>query len=485
MARNLLFITTDQQRWDSLPCYGLNFMQTPNLDRLAQEGMVFDHCIVPSPVCVPCRASIMCGQYPAVTGVLGNGNWLPDHVLTWPSLIGQTGRKTAGIGKMHFNPWDSLQGFDERIMAEDKRHTYLPDHHVQFLAAHGLERLHPTTLPGYYENLGASVTPRDKKFHVDGFVGDQAAHWLEQNGKDPFAIWVSFPGPHDPYDPPSSMADLYADAPIPDPVGSPEELINKPPAQRNRGAGSLSNSMFRLDLSKATNEHYKKWREHYYANITLIDEGIGKMLSALETHGVLDDTLIIFTSDHGDALGDHGLPFKGFFYDCMSRVPLIIRGPDVPVNQRSTALVSTLDLVPLFYNACEAKAPNTLQGEDIRPLFQDPKSQIREAAFSEIGGRTMVRTQNYKYAHYADGSAELYDLERDPNEIDNRAGDTHYSDIEHRLKNLLLEHWISNQSYQSRYVPAPQYWVRTALEADYKKQQAEGGDTCYRPLYSN
>lgn len=485
MARNLLFITTDQQRWDSLPCYGLNFMQTPNLDRLAQEGMVFDHCIVPSPVCVPCRASIMCGQYPAVTGVLGNGNWLPDHVLTWPSLIGQTGRKTAGIGKMHFNPWDSLQGFDERIMAEDKRHTYLPDHHVQFLAAHGLERLHPTTLPGYYENLGASVTPRDKKFHVDGFVGDQAAHWLEQNGKDPFAIWVSFPGPHDPYDPPSSMADLYADAPIPDPVGSPEELINKPPAQRNRGAGSLSNSMFRLDLSKATNEHYKKWREHYYANITLIDEGIGKMLSALETHGVLDDTLIIFTSDHGDALGDHGLPFKGFFYDCMSRVPLIIRGPDVPANQRSTALVSTLDLVPLFYNACEAKAPNTLQGEDIRPLFQDPKSQIREAAFSEIGGRTMVRTQNYKYAHYADGSAELYDLERDPNEIDNRAGDTHYSDIEHRLKNLLLEHWISNQSYQSRYVPAPQYWVRTALEADYKKQQAEGGDTCYRPLYSN
>ncbi|MBT5832540.1 MAG: sulfatase-like hydrolase/transferase [Candidatus Latescibacteria bacterium] len=483
MARNLLFITTDQQRWDSLPCYGLDFMQTPNLDRLAREGMVFENCIVPSPVCVPCRASMMCGQYPAVTGVLGNGNWLPDHVPTWPSLIGKTGRRTAAIGKMHFNPWDSLQGFDERIMAEDKRHIYLPDHHVQFLAAHGLDRPHPTTLPQYYENLGASVTPRDRKFHVDGFVGDQAAQWLEKNGKDPFAAWVSFPGPHDPYDPPEDMADLYANAPIPDLIGSPEELANKPAAQRARGGGSLNNSMFRLDFSKATPENYRKWREHYYANITLIDEGIGKMLGALESQGTLDDTLIIFTSDHGDALGDHGLPFKGFFYDCMSRVPLIIRGPDVPTNQRSAALVSSLDLVPLFYNACETEAPNTLQGEDIRPLFNDPSTTIREAAFSEIGGRMMVRTTHYKYAHYSDGSAELYDLEADPNEITNLAGNSTFGDIENQLKALLLEHGLHNQTYQSRYAPAPQYWVRNALEADYKKQQTEGGDTKYRPLY--
>jgi choline-sulfatase len=484
MARNLLFITTDQQRWDSLPCYDLDFMQTPNLDRLAREGMVFENCIVPSPVCVPCRAAIMSGQYPAVTGVLGNGNWLPDHVPTWPSIIGQTGRRTAAIGKMHFHPWDSHQGFDERIMAEDKRHIYLPDHHVQFLAAHGLDRPHPTTLPGYYENLGASITPRSRKFHVDGFVGDQAAEWLEQNGSEPFAAWVSFPGPHDPYDPPEEMAKMYANAPIPDPVGSAEELEHKPPAQRSRGSGSLSNSMFRQDYSKATLEHYRKWRQHYYANISLIDEGIGKMLTALESANTLDETLIIFTSDHGDALGDHGLPFKGFFYDCMSRVPLIIRGPDVPPGERSSALVSTLDLVPLFYNACDAKAPSTLQGEDIRPLFNDPSTTIREAAFSEIGGRVMVRTSHYKYAHYADGTAELYNLKTDPNEITNRAGDAAFAEIEHHLKSLLLEHWLDNQKHQSHYVSAPQYWVRAALEADYKKQRESGGDQHYRPLYS-
>ena len=483
MARNLLFITTDQQRWDSLPCYGLDFMQTPNLDRLASEGMVFDTCIVPSPLCVPSRAAIMSGQYPAATGVIGNGDWLPDNVPTWPALIGKSGRRTAAIGKMHFNPWDSLQGFDERIMAEDKRHIYLPDHHVQFLAAHGLDRPHPTTLPGYYETIGASRTPWDRKFHVDGYVGDQAAGWLSRNGKEPFAAWVSFPGPHDPYDPPEDMADMYADAPIPEPIGSAEELVNKPPAQRSRGAGSLSNSMFRLDMSKATTEHHMKWRQHYYANISLIDEGIGKMIQALEDAGTLDESLIIFTSDHGDALGDHGMPFKGFFYDCMSRVPLIIRGPGVSQGSRTGSLVSTLDLIPLFYEACETPPPPTLQGEDIRPVFHDPSATIRDYAYSEIGGRMMVRSQTHKYAHYKDGSAELYDLVSDPNEITNLAGSPDHETLESDLKAKLIEHNIACQSNRSHAVSAPQYWLRLELEADYKKQMAEGGDTKYRPLH--
>ncbi len=482
MARNLLFITTDQQRWDSLPCYGLDFMKTPNLDRLAAEGTVFEHCIVPSPVCVPCRAAIMSGQYPSTTGVLGNGHWLPDSVPTWPALIGQN-RRTAAIGKMHFHPWDSLEGFDERIMAEDKRHIYLPDHHVQFLAAHGLDRPHPTTLPRYYESLGASFTPRERRFHVDGFVGDSAARWIQENGGEPFAAWVSFPGPHDPYDPPEELAGLYEDAPIPDPIGSPEELASKPPAQRDRGAGSLTNSMFRLDLSKATVEHYRQWRRHYYANITLIDEGIGKIVEALESRGVLDDTLIIYTSDHGDALGDHGLPFKAFFYDCMSRVPLIIRSPGVPSGQRADSLISSLDLVPLFYHACDTDPPSGLQGEDIRPIFDDPSVSIRDHVFCEIGGRMMVRTRTHKYAHYADGSSELYDLVADPNEIENLAGQDSVSSVETALKSRLLEHTLDCQRHHSSYVDAAPYWVRVDLEADYKRQMEEGGDTTYRSPY--
>jgi len=472
MATNLLFITTDQQRWDSLPCYGLDFMRTPALDRLAREGLVFENCVVPAPICVPYRAAILSGQYPSTTGVLGNSHWLPDHVPTWPGLIGATGRRTAAIGKMHFNPWDDLGGFDERIIAEDKRHVYLPDDHVQFLKAHGLDRPHPTSNPGYFETLGAPVTPREKRFHIDGYVGDQAAAWLEGNGQVPFALWVSFAGPHDPYDPPEEMADLYYDAPIPAPVGSPDELIHKPPAQRGRGKNSLDNSMFRLDLSQATSEHYRRWRAHYYANITLVDEGIGKILTALEANGLLDETMIIFTSDHGDALGDHGLPFKNFFYDSMVHVPLIIRGPDVPQGERCPALVSSLDLVPFFYHLCEIDPPVTLPGQNLSTLINDPQATIREVVFSETLGRAMVQTRGHKYAHYTDGSAELYDLTADPHEITNLAGDPHYAETELRLKGLLLEHWLENQVYQAQAVSRPQHPLRVALEEAYKKLRA-------------
>ena len=470
MTRNLLFITTDQQRWDSLPCYGLDFMQTPALDRLAAEGMVFENCSVASPVCVSCRSAMLSGMYPSASG----GRCPPELVSTWPSLLGATGRRTAGIGKMHFSPWDSLGGFDERIIAEDKRHVYLPDDHVHFLKAHGLDRPHPVTLPQYFESLGAPITPRPKKFHVDGFTGDQAALWLERHGAEPFAAWVSFAGPHDPYDPPEEMADLYYDAPIPEPYGSAEELETKPSAQA-RVRDKRKSSMHRLDLSQATPEQYRRWRAHYYANITLIDEGIGKMLQALAAVGTLDETLIVFTSDHGDALGDHATVLKSFFYDCMVHVPLLIRGPGVPAGQRSPALVSTLDLVPLFYRACDAELPGSLQGEDLTPLFADPTGSIRDVVFSEIQGRVMTLTKEHKYVHYVDGSAELYDVVADPHELTNLAGDPDRREIEHHLRGLIVEHDLRCQAQRARIGRGSQYRVRAKLEAEYRDFIAAGG----------
>lgn len=470
---NLLFITTDQQRWDSLPCYGLDFMQTPNLDRLAREGLVVERCVVPGAVCVPCRAAIMTGQYPSTTGVLTNGTWLRPDTPTWPALLSDAGRKTAAIGKMHFYPWDTLGGFDERIIAEDKRHVYLPDDHVQFLRERGLERPHPATDPGYFESLGAPVKPWPKEYHIDAFVGDQAAAWIERNGQTPFAAWVSFPGPHDPYDPPQEMAEMYYDAPIPAPIGSAAELADKPPAQRKQGQGTLTNAMFQIDPSQATPEQYRRWRAHYYANISLIDESIGKILAALERQGILDDTLIIFTSDHGDALGDHGLAYKGFFYDSMVHVPLILRGPGVPEGQRSPALVSTLDLIPLFFHTCEVAPPATLQGADLRPLFQDPTATIRSAAFCELTGRAMVQSDTHKYAHYSDGSAELYDLHQDPQEVYNLAGRPDYSAIERELQARLLDHWLANQREQTQAVAVPQHPARVAIEEAYQQQRQQ------------
>ncbi len=468
---NLLFITTDQQRWDSLPCYGLDFMRTPNLDRLAREGLVFERCYTSAPLCVPARNSILSGQWPSTTGVLSNNHSLDPGTPTWPQIIGDAGYRTAAIGKMHFIPWDNRQGFLERISAEDKRHTYLPDDFVKFLRTYGHERVHPTANPGYFESLGAPVTPLPKRFHVDGFTGDQAAEWLGRHGHEPFAAWVSFAGPHDPYDPPEELAALYDDAPIPEPIGSRAELDQKPRMQRKAGPESLNNPMFQIDPSQATPEHYRRWRKHYYANISLIDEGIGKILAALEATGALENTLIIFTSDHGDALGDHGLAFKSFFYESMAHVPLIIRGPGVAAGQRCPALVSMLDLVPLFYRTCGVTPPPTLEGADLSPLLSDPTGTIRDEVFSENLGMTMVRDERYKYAHYADGDSELYDLVNDPTEEHNLSSEAAYQGEVARMRALLLEHTLRTHHQRAKKVERPKEPARARLDAEYARQR--------------
>ena len=468
---NLLFITSDQQRVDSLPCYGLDFVQAPNLERLAREGIVFDRCYTPSPVCVAARAALLTGQWPATTGILGNETHLDPSVPTWPGRLTAAGYLTAAIGKMHFFPWDDRRGFRERISAEDKRHVYLQDDFVKFLHLHGLERAHPTTNPGYFESLGAPVTPLAKRFHVDAFVGDQAADWLQRHGNVPFAAWVSFPGPHDPYDPPEDMADMYREAPIPAPIGSRAELSTKPRAQQNANHASLDNPMFQIDPTEATPAQIRRWRAHYYANISLIDEGIGKIIGALEQTGALDRTLIIFTSDHGDALGDHGLTYKSFFYESMAHVPLIARGPGVAAGQRCRALVSLLDLVPVLYQTCGVIPPASLEGQDLSPLLSNPSGRVRDVVFSEIQGRVMVRDERFKYVHYVNGESELYDLETDPTEERNLATDPAHASEINRLRGLLVEHTLRGYRFRSLPNIRPPEPERAQIEAEFRKRR--------------
>jgi arylsulfatase len=471
---NLLVVMADQQRTDSMPCYGLDFVRTPNIDRLAREGVVFDRCYTPSPVCVAARAAFMTGQWPSTTGVLGNATHLDFDAVyplvpSWPRRIAESGRMTAAIGKMHFYPFDARYGFRERISCEDKRHVYLRDDFVKFLHLHGLERVHPTENPGYAESCGAPVTPLPKRFHCDAYIGDQAADWLRRRGGEPFAAWVSFPGPHDPYDPPEEMAALYDDAPIPPPIGSADELAAKPRAQRRAGAEFADNVMFQLDYSCATPEQIRRWRAHYYANITLIDEGVGKILAALEETGALDRTVIVYCSDHGDALGDHGLPFKSFFYESMARVPLIVRGPGVAAGRRCGALVSLLDVVPLIYRTCGVEPPRTLEGLDLTPLLRDPSGSIRDSVVSEIQGRVMVRDDRFKYAHYEDGDAELYDLAADPTEERNLVGDPSYQSDIARLRGLLVEHALRRAASHAARNAKPPEPERAALDRAFRE----------------
>lgn len=197
---NLVFLLPDQLRYDFLSCYGASFIETPNIDSLAAEGVRYQRAYSAHPVCVPARVSLVSGLHASHTGVLDNGQFLrPDYAAcglqTWPEILNAAGYYTAAIGKMHFYPWDLRLGFQYRSIAEDKRWIYLRDDYYHFLHARGLRRYHGNEHEGYYENKGAIINRLPWECSVDHFVGQEACRFIREHGKDgPFAMMVGFPG---------------------------------------------------------------------------------------------------------------------------------------------------------------------------------------------------------------------------------------------------------------------------------------------------
>ncbi|MBF6592435.1 MAG: sulfatase-like hydrolase/transferase, partial [Ktedonobacterales bacterium] len=212
---NVVFLMPDQLRPDFLSCYGADFIQTPHIDSLCAGGTRYARAISPSPLCVPMRASLLTGQNTIRTGVLNNYSWLrPDHTAcgmpTWPEMLAAAGYTTAGIGKMHFYPWDSTEGFAYRVIAEDKRHIHIQDDYARYLQEHGHKKYHGNEHAGYHENKGAIVSRIPAAHQVDTWVAAQACAFIEGHPTDsPFAMMVGFPGPHCPYDPPAELAELF------------------------------------------------------------------------------------------------------------------------------------------------------------------------------------------------------------------------------------------------------------------------------------
>lgn len=471
-SKNVLFITTDQQRFDSLPAYGADFAVTPNLERLAAEGVVFERCYCPAPVCVPTRAAIMSGQFPATNGTIDNFSWLPEDTPKWTGVARHGGYRTAGIGKMHFAPWDRMEGFDQRITCEDKRHFYIPDDHAMFMKKHGIERPHPADVPGYFETCGAPDFPFDKELYPDMFIADQSVEWIREHAGERFALWVSFTGPHDPYDPPAEYSALYEDADIPAPIPPPEDPNQAPSYRAQFGVQPGANvSVFQIDYTSATPEQIARWRRNYFGNITLIDEGIGRILRALEEAGVLEETVVVFTSDHGDALGDHGMVFKSFFYESMVHVPLIVR--DGENRGRRDALVGTLDVVAYMHELFGVEQPE-VQGRSIRSLLQDPEASINQYVFSEMPARLMAFDGRFKYIHALDGQHELYDLQEDPEELENIVGHPGQAATVARLREALIAHQMECTRLYGLTRKAVAYPPRLEMEKEYRATRRKG-----------
>jgi arylsulfatase len=451
---NILLITTDEHRYDCLSCSGNPVIRTPHIDSIAQGGVRFDRPYVQNPMCMPSRMSIMTGRYPSEHGCNINCVSIPAHEQenTLMSHLRDAGYCTAGIGKMHMMPKWGPFGFRYLDLVEGKADRN--NQYIDYLTARGWEgkQRQPkgeSPLNGVHTNaLPAEET-------IDAFVGRRAARWLKEwEGDQPFFLWVSFCNPHFPFDPPEPYDTLYDPAEVPLPVWSEGEMDLKPTQhqlQRERG------------YDKVTEPQLRKLVANYYGNISLVDDQVGRVLDVLMQTGLAGDTLIAFTSDHGDHLGDHRLLHKSgmTFYDVCVRVPLLIRYPQAfPVGVVCEELVESIDLAPTMLDVAGVGVPETMQGRSLVGLAEGGIDDWRDDAFSEIdlhinprmhgpghpGSRdhvAMICTREWKYVHFPNlGIGELYDLERDPYELDNlfydpaRAG--RVAEMRLRLLNRLM-----------------------------------------------
>ena len=431
---NIVFVITDQQRFDTIAALGYDYVDTPNLDRLVREGTTFTRTYVSAPSCSPSRSSLFTGLYPHSLGVLRNED-LWQH--SWVERLSESGYRCVNVGKMHTHPWETPLGFQERTVVEnkDRDHPNVPffkDQWDKALWSHGLTK--PTRTvhrqkADYGERLGAFEWELPDDLHSDNFVAGYARWWLESYpGQEPFFLQIGFPGPHPPYDPVSRHLDRYRDREVPLPRRTANDLDQQPEALKELRQHHQENDHDSIvHLADPTEEQSRRQRRHYLANVTQIDEQLGLLIDALEARGVLDNTVIIFTSDHGDCLGDHGHSQKWTMYDPSVRVPAIVWGPGrVAADQQLDGLTAMMDLGPTVLELAGVEVPPWMEARSLTSALAGEPYAGREYVFSEhardmiLTGTelmTMVRDDRWKYVEFVDSEeGQLFDLSVDPDE---------------------------------------------------------------------
>lgn len=473
---NIVFINTDQQRFDTIRARGFEHMETPNLDRLFEEGVTFDNCHITAPSCAPSRASLFTGYYPHTTGVLKNGDrWRHG----WIEDLRDAGYYTVNVGKMHTAPYDTEMGFDERYVVENKDRYLadvpgdeppLPGERFWFdewdkaLMARGLvkpQREFYRQWDDYEDRLGAFEWPLPEDAHPDVFVGDTAVRWLDAKPRqEPLFMEIGFPGPHPPYDPVERWAEEYLDRDLPMPDVTEADLESQPePLRAMREHNERVDHDSVVHQVDAPAEQRHRQRAYYYANVSMIDEKVGEIVDALEANGYLDDTVIVFTSDHGDALGDHGHSQKWTMYDVVTRVPTVVWAPDRFEARTVDDLCQLFDLGPTVLDLAGVESDESMQAESLRPALAGDEWDGREYVFAEHGPDdilqevayvTMVRSDSWKLVHFLDQDhGQLFDLEADPNELDDRWDDPEAQDKKRELLDAIRD-WRIRCGYEAR-----------------------------------
>ena len=469
---NILLIVTDQQRYDSLSCYGLKALHTSNLDNLAEKGVVFENCYVNNTICTPNRASIFTGRHLPGHGVYKLHDILPDDQFLFTKKLKELEYRTALFGKLHVSghlceevrrhPND---GFDvyEWCMEPSLSMDSPFNGYTKWLKKKDLK---------FYEKLKKEkreLLHIPRELHMTHWAAERTIDYIQRcDGKNPFFCMISVFDPHNPYeDYPIEMLELLDKDNIPDPLIVEDEMKNKPLGIRQEHEHSYLGA-----FKNYTFKQLRKMRLGYYASIALIDLEVGRVLNVLKEKGIEENTLVIFTSDHGDMLGDHQLLAKGaIFFDPCVKVPLIMRWPQKIVSgKRIKQLVQSHDLAATILAAAgfpnKEREKSMPESKDLIPLAIGRREKIHDFAIccyrnSGINDEraywdpeihaTMIRDEQYKLNVYHNVSeyricfqGELYDMERDRNELNDIWDDPQYRDVRIRMTEQLLD-WVVGQ----------------------------------------
>ena len=411
---NVVVVLIDDLRFDGLGCTGHPFAKTPHADRLAREGATFTRAFVATPLCSPSRANFLTGQYAHRTGVRGNeeNNALSHKLDTFPKHLQKAGYETAFVGKIHMgNDPTARPGFD---------------HWVSFKGQ------------GVYADPPIHVNGRDEKRtgYMTDILSDEAVKFVRKPHDKPFLLFLAHKAVHGPFTPADRHKDLY-----------PDGTYLAPPADDLEGKPALRS----VKKSGAKTAKLDGTMKSQLRCLAAIDEGLGKLLAALEETKALDNTLVVFTSDNGYFWGDHGLGDKRWAYEPSVRIPFLVRYPKlVKPGTKIDGLTVSLDVAPTALELAGVPVPATVQGKSLVPLMQGKTDGWRKELFLEyfvdkqiptVPAWQAVRSDRWKYVTYPGHPDwdELYDLSADPNELKNRIDDSAAADALKALKATLAK----------------------------------------------
>ena len=463
---NILLIMTDQQRWDALGCV-TDWMQTPNMDRLASEGVRFSHCITNSPVCVPTRRSMATGHYCHNTGVWYNGNHsLDPEAPTWMRAIRDAGYRTSLFGKTHLNAGHDgdLRNVEHALRSQgidDIEETVGPRACARTLSNMTAEWDRQGHWDGYradyderFSNVAHVVrpSPLPLELYYDTYVGQKSRAYLEQYDRDqPWFSWVSFGGPHEPWDTPEPYASMYDRSAMPDPIGfedagsGPKGNLNKmfETGETDPVSGAPYTASGRADLPP---EQIAAMRADYAGSVSLIDEQIGGLFETIEARGEWDNTVVVLVSDHGEMNGDFGLIYKSNFMNSAARVPLLVRGPGIDGGRVCDSPVEWFDVGPTLAEYAGTELDYKQFAKPLQPCLADTNTKIRGESLCELRREIMITDEKWKMAVNQDGEPYLlFDLQDDPCESRNLAGKDDYKDVETELKLRMFDRVLQAQ----------------------------------------